>query len=143
MMTINHDILLERATELAEGLTEGSMAQRLVGETVRRTGQGPDTVAWLDALGKRFDRLIARAERQRNAAVHGATTVPAVLETVEPFMARLSGRIVAEKLEDAASGVRALDAMEDARYAALERKDRMSRGETAREALFEPNPAGA
>ncbi len=31
MMTIHHDILLERAVELAEGLTQGSMAQRLVG----------------------------------------------------------------------------------------------------------------
>ena len=143
MMTIHHDILLERAVELAEGLTQGSMAQRLVGETVRRTAAGPDTVAWLDAFGKRFDRLIARAERQRNAAVHGATTIPAVLDTVESFVARLSGRIVAEKLEDAACGVSALDAMEDARYAALERKDRMSKGETAREALFESNPEGA
>jgi hypothetical protein len=139
-MTINHDVLLERAAELADGLTEGTTGQRLVRETVRRTATGPDTVAWLDDFGRRFDRLIARAERQRNAAVHGATTIPAVLKTVEPLVARLSGRIVAEKLEAAATGVRALDAMEDGRYKALARRDRLRRGETARDALFEPEP---
>ena len=69
--------------------------------------------------------------------MHGATTIPAVLETVEPFVAELSGRIVAEKLESAASGVGALDAMEDARYRALARRGRLSQGERARELLFQ------
>ena len=139
-MTICHDKLLEHVTELADTLTEGTMGQRLVREAARRTASGPNTVTWLDDFGRRFDRLIARAERQRNAAVHGATTIPAVLETVEPLMARLSGRIVGEKLEAAATGVPALDAMEDARYNVLARKDRLRKGGTAREVLFEPQP---
>jgi hypothetical protein len=139
-MTICHDKLLEHVNELADRLTAGTMSQRLVPQAARHTGTGPETVEWLNDFGRRFDRLIARAERRRNAAVHGAATIPAVLRTVEPFMARLSGRIVREKLEAAATEVPALHAMEDARYKVLRRKDRLRSGETAREALFESQP---
>ncbi|MGA9762024.1 MAG: hypothetical protein WBQ14_06355 [Gaiellaceae bacterium] len=69
----------------------------------------------IDAKRQQFDTLLNRATRQRNAVVHGIETVPAVIGTVEPFVASLAGTVVATAVEEAGSGSSIQDALERGR----------------------------
>lgn len=131
------DVALRRLPELASTLPEGSMQRRLLDEVARRSYTGEDTTEWLKSFARRFERLLARITRQRNAILHGATTVPAVLASIEPFVRQITGRVVAEQVHAAATGTSAVSNMEIARYGALERLARLRHGEPAHGVLFQ------
>lgn len=131
------DRALRRLPETASDMDEGSMERRLLDEVHRRAGTGADAAAWLEYFDERFERLLARTARQRNAVLHGATTVPAVLASIESFVSQLTNRVVAEKIHAAATGISVVAAMESARYGALERRARLKRGEHPAQVLFQ------
>jgi hypothetical protein len=64
---------------------------------------------------QQFDILLRRAIRQRNAVVHGIETVPAVVATAEPFVARLAATVVATAVGEASSGSPIHEALERGR----------------------------
>jgi ActR/RegA family two-component response regulator len=66
-------------------------------------------------LAQRFDLLLNRALRQRNAVVHGVQTVADVVMSVDAFVARLAGYVVAEAVHGAGAGEDLVEALERAR----------------------------
>jgi hypothetical protein len=135
------DVALRRLPRLASTLPEGSMERRLLDELARRSGSGKDTADWLDYFGLRFEQLLARTNRQRNAVLHGTTTVPAVLASIESFVRQLTSQVVAEQVHAAATRTSAVSNMEIARYGALERLSRLRGGEPADQVLFQARRA--
>ncbi|MFG2006849.1 hypothetical protein ACGFNU_47660 [Spirillospora sp. NPDC048911] len=65
----------------------------------KRTNDPLKARAHLQELEQRFDVLLQRALRQRNAVVHGIRTVPGIVATVDPFIARLSAFIINDAIE--------------------------------------------
>ncbi len=86
--------VIRAAAPLRAHLEPASMEARMLKEVEERTRDGAAAAAWVSESRKRFERLLARTRRQRNAITHGTRTVPAVLETVEPFLDRVAGRLI-------------------------------------------------
>lgn len=86
--------LIANAAAIAALMPLGSSRRRILEMVVRSSSTSPAAQAWMAQFGRQFDVLLARAARQRNAAVHGGATVPAVIETVSPFVADLGTRVV-------------------------------------------------
>jgi hypothetical protein len=88
---------------------------RLERRAAREAGRWAAAPADLRAALKRkeqtFSRLVARALRQRNAVVHGITTVDDVILTTDPFVAHLASFVVAQAVQSAAEGSRLGDAV--------------------------------
>lgn len=74
-----------------------------------------EAMARIHLWGQRFSRLLARALRQRNATVHGVTTVPEVVASVDPFIARVASFVVAQTVVSAAEGSPLVEALERGR----------------------------
>jgi hypothetical protein len=91
---VNLAEVIRMAANLRQHLEPASMQGRMVNEVEQRTADGAAAAAWLNASRMRFERLLARARRQRNAITHGTRTVPDVLRSVEPFLNRLAGRLI-------------------------------------------------
>jgi hypothetical protein len=86
--------VIRLAPSLRPHVAAGSMEERMLAEVEQKTNDGPALAAWLGASRTRFARLLARAKRQRNAVAHGTRAVPGVLETVEPMLDYLAGRLI-------------------------------------------------
>jgi hypothetical protein len=56
----------------------------------------------LEELQRRFNLLLKRALRQRNATIHGVATVPAVVASVDGFIAQLAAVVTARTVASAA-----------------------------------------
>lgn len=130
------DRALRMLPPMAPDTPEGSMERRLLDELIRRTESGQAAAGWLAVFERRFDRLLARTVRQRNAVIHGGRIVPAVLSTIEPFVGQLVGRVVAEKVHAVGSGTSAEQAMDEVRAAVSGRRERLQGGELAEDVLF-------
>jgi hypothetical protein len=91
VLHVDHGEVIRLASNLRQHLEPRSMQERMVAEVEQRTADGAATATWLDESRRRFDQLLARARRQRNAITHGTRTVPDVLVSVEPFLSRLAG----------------------------------------------------
>jgi hypothetical protein len=131
------DAALRRLPLLASEMPEGTMYQRVLDELARRTATGEAAAAWLDAFAQRFDKLLARTVRVRNAILHGAPTVPGVIASVEPFAQQLTARVIGEQLYAVTSDMSIEQVMEDVRYDAIERRIRLERGEHPADVLFQ------
>ena len=92
-------------------------------------------MVFLGRFERRFDIVLARAARQRNAAVHGSVTVPAVIANVLRFSSSLGHRLVHEALAAAAAGEPLLARLERERLIARERRAALSGGRTLNEVL--------
>lgn len=79
---------------------------------------------------QRFDILLDRALRQRNAVVHGVKTVPDVVASVDAFIARVAGYIVAQSVHGAGSSDDLVEAIERGRDHARRTVWRLEQGET-------------
>lgn len=134
------DVALRRLPLLCDHCPEGSLEWRSLKEVARRSHTGADTAEWLDFLGNRFDRLLARAVRQRNAVLHGTTTVPGVVENVDQFIKQLTAYMVSEQLYAATVVHSAISSLEQLRHDALERLARLRAGEPADQVLFRGCP---
>ncbi|MEJ7791970.1 MAG: hypothetical protein WKF65_08375 [Gaiellaceae bacterium] len=86
--------VIRLAPSLRPHVPAGSMEERMLAEVEQKSAGGPAVAAWLATSRTRFDRLLARARRQRNAVAHGTRAVPGILETVEPMLNYLAGRLV-------------------------------------------------
>jgi hypothetical protein len=86
--------VIRLAPSLRPHVAAGSMEERMLAEVQQKTAGGPAVAAWLRTSRARFDRLLARAKRQRNALAHGTRAVPGVLATVEPMLNNLAGRLI-------------------------------------------------
>jgi hypothetical protein len=82
----------------------GSLPRRLTTEVARLTRSGSAAQVWWTQLRGAFDTLLNRAVRQRNAVVHGRTVVPEVVESVSPFLVRLTETLVAQLVYEASEG---------------------------------------
>jgi hypothetical protein len=94
VIQVDHGEVIRLASNLRQHLEPRSMQERMVAEVEQRTADGAATAAWLDESRRRFDQLLARARRQRNAITHGTRTVPDILASVEPFLSRLAGLLI-------------------------------------------------
>jgi hypothetical protein len=83
-----------RIDELIAVADPATMEGRMLIEIKTRLTDGPSARAWLAECETRFDRLLARARRQRNAITHGTRTVAEVVSSIEPFLDRATGRLV-------------------------------------------------
>jgi len=85
----------------------------------------PTAIEALTRLEARFDYLIARTERQRNALIHGTRPAPAVLRTVDGFVGVLNAYIAQEGIRTAETGEEPLQQLERWRIEALQRRQRL------------------
>jgi hypothetical protein len=82
------------AKDLADELDAGSMERRQA-EHLANCAVDPSAAdAWLTSFEARFDVLLRRAIRVRNAITHGGITVPAVVTSVVPFVTALESLVL-------------------------------------------------
>jgi hypothetical protein len=135
--TIRLDEILKSVRELVEDLPDGSLQRRLAAELAGHAASG---AAWLKLLGRldrTFDILLARLVRQRNAVLHGADTVPAVVSSVTNFALDLQQLVVLEQLCAAAHDEPLLTALESHRIRLERIRVRLQAGASPATAMFE------
>lgn len=87
----------------------------------------------------RFSMLLNRALRQRNATIHGVTTVPAVIASVDSFMARIAAFVVVESIHSASEGGDLIQGLERGRVRSRRMLWRLDEDDgTVDQILFEP-----
>lgn len=117
------------APEILQTLPEGSMEHRLARETNDVLSSPEGALKRLHELGDRFDRLLARTERQRNALTHGTGTAEAVVRGVDGFAVVLARYAANEVMHQASTGKEPLIEFERDRVQALERDSRLEAGD--------------
>ncbi len=91
------------------------MQHRMVSEAADLASSGETMTAHLGQLDERFRTLLIRAIRQRNAVMHGAETVPTVLNSCEPFIREVCGQLVSQAVGAAAESEDLTDRLERSR----------------------------
>jgi hypothetical protein len=122
--------------ELQGHLRSDRMGNRIVGWTATQLADGPAAAGRIDEHRARFDVLLRRANRVRNAVLHGNDTVPAVVASVEPFLERLAEAVIGAQLRglETPGGIQAeINELRDHRIAEL---DRLRNGEDPANVLF-------
>jgi hypothetical protein len=122
--------------ELQGHIRPDRMANRIVGWTATQLTDGPAAAGRIDAHRGRFDVLLRRANRVRNAVLHGNDTVPAVVASVDPFLQRLAEAVIGAQLRglETQAGIRAeLGDLRDRHIAEL---DHLRHGASPADVLF-------
>lgn len=86
--------IMEGLSDLAEHLPEGGMETRIVSSAAAWFSDGSAAAERLKEHHQRFDVLLRRATRIRNAVLHGNNTVPAVVESLQSVLEELTGAVV-------------------------------------------------
>lgn len=133
--TFTHGFV-QLAPEILESLHPGSIEHRLARETADVLNSPARALERLGELGKRFDRLLARTERQRNALTHGTGTTESVVAGVDSFAVVVARYAADEVMRQARTGKEPLIEFERDRVHALERDARLAAGEHPLEALW-------
>lgn len=128
--------LAKCAARVLAALPDGSMEQRLVREADAVLTLAEVARVRISELGTRFDRLLARLERQRNALVHGTGTVHPVLSTVDDFAVVLARYVAQEAMRQAETGKEPLIELERERVRALEVDAQLEAGAAPLDVLF-------
>lgn len=129
-------------TDLAGELPEGSMEARIVMSAAASFSCGPAAADRLDQHRRRFDIVLRRAARVRNAVLHGNNTVPAVVESVQSVLEQLTAAVIGAEFLAIESTQEICDILDhrrglrEAELAAL--RDRAS----PKDVLFVPTAAG-
>ena len=97
------------APEVLNALPAGSMEHRLARETAEVLTSPGGALLRLNRLGVRFDRLLARTERLRNALIHGTGTAERLLLGVNDFAVILALYAADEVMRQARTGKEPLD----------------------------------
>jgi hypothetical protein len=113
-----------------------SFAGRIVREACATLTDPHAALLALAALEARFDRLLARTQRQRNALIHGTRPAHAVLETIDGFVRTLNAYMAQESLRTAETGQSPLQQLERSRVQALAQRQRLEEGGDPVEVLF-------
>lgn len=106
------------------------LERRRLREAVTYAADPAATRERLREFEQRFVILLDRALRQRNAVVHGVKTVPDVVASVDRFVARIAGYVVAQSVEGAATGEDLVEAIERGRARSRRTIWRLDEGET-------------
>jgi hypothetical protein len=85
---------------------------------------------------RRFKTLLARAERSRNAVIHGQRPSPSVLATVDGFVTDLGRLVAAESMRTAETRQPPLAYLERWRVELIERRARLQSGANPLTTLF-------
>ncbi len=117
-------------------LAPGSMEERIVREAVEVLTEADAALKRLFVLGQRADRMLDRANRQRNAIVHGTGSTEAVIQNVEPFIVRLADYAADEPLRRAKDGRELLSDFEKDRVQTLERERNLKAGAKPADVLW-------
>jgi hypothetical protein len=94
---------------------EYRLERRALRQVVKFAADPRATRARVELLEHRFDILLARALRQRNAVVHGLKTVDDVVASVDGFVARVAAYVVAQAVYGAGVGEDLVEALERGR----------------------------
>jgi hypothetical protein len=129
-------VFMQRIPDVLAALPESTIERRMVSEAATVVDTASDALAHLDELTSRFRCLLARALRQRNAVVHGAATVPAVVDTCEPFIRQQCGYVVACTVGAVSNLEILLDRLERARAAWLRQRESLRVGNPPADVLF-------
>jgi hypothetical protein len=135
--------LIHHARELAKALPEGLMEQRIIAEAHQYTANPNAVLQRLSDHSSRFDRMIARSVRQRNAIIHGALLTPTVVQSCEQFILGLVSRVVRQTLTAAGTGEGVLERLENSRAAWLRQRDALMRGDPPGDVLFSGDMLGS
>lgn len=119
-----------------DDLVAGTMPHRILRDAMSVLTDSRAARERLEHLARRFDRLLARTERQRNAIVHGTGTVEPVLHAVDPFIRVVSKYVAQEAMRQAETGKPPLLELERSRIRALEREARLQAGDDPLDVLF-------
>lgn len=114
-------IVLRLAAQVAGHFFAGSVQRRRWRELDRLGRTGADAQRWIHQRQNAFDMLLNRAVRQRNAIVHGQSLVPAVIDSVEPFLDQLGGSLVRRWIDAAGGGLTVEEELESNRARLRER----------------------
>ncbi len=109
---------------------------RIVREACAVLSDAATALAAVVRLEARFDRLLARTERQRNALIHGTRPTPGVLATIDEFVSTLNAYMAQESIRTAETGQAPLEQLEQWRVDALLRREQLERREDPVEVLF-------
>lgn len=115
---------------------DNAFSGRIVREACAALTDPQAALATLTRLKARFDCLIARTERQRNALIHGTRPTQNVLDTVDGFLQTLNAYMAQESFRTAETGQAPLAQLERWRVDALTRKQRLEKGDNPVEVLF-------
>jgi hypothetical protein len=107
--------VLQLAAEVAPHFLSGTIDRRRWRELDRIGRTGTAAREWVEARSRAFDTLLNRAVRQRNATVHGQALVPAVIDSVEPFLDVLGGGLVRRWIDAAGGGTTVEQELESSR----------------------------
>jgi hypothetical protein len=113
-----------------------SFSGRIVREACAALTDSHAALLAVGALEARFDRLLARTQRQRNALIHGTRPTHAVLDTIDGFVRTLNAYMAQESLRTAETGQSPLQQLERWRVQALMRRQRLEKEEDPVEVLF-------
>ncbi len=106
------------------------LERRRLRQAVKYAADPTATRDRLREFEQRFVILLDRALRQRNAVVHGVKTVPDVVGSVDRFVARIAGYVVAQSVEGAGTGEDLVEAIERGRARSRRTVWRLDKGET-------------
>lgn len=90
---------MRHGDELADLLEHHDMGRRIVRAAAASVADGHAAAARLREHSRRFDLLLARANRVRNATLHGNDVAVSVADSVDFFVARLAGTIITGQLD--------------------------------------------
>jgi hypothetical protein len=134
--------IMEGLGDLAGVLPEGSMEARIVTSAAAFFSDGQRAVERHEEHGRRFDVLLRRAARVRNAVLHGNNTVPTVVESVQTVLEQLTAAVISAEFHAIESTQEIRDILDhrrvlrEAELAAL--RDRAS----PKDVLFVPTAPG-
>jgi hypothetical protein len=107
--------VLQLAAEVAQHFLPGTIDRRRWRELDRIGRTGAAAQEWVEGRSRAFDTLLNRAVRQRNAIVHGQALVPAVIDSVEPFLDALGAGLVHRWIDAAGGGTSVEQELESSR----------------------------
>lgn len=84
-----------------------------------------------------IDRLLSRARRVRNAVLHGNDTVPATVESVEPFVQDLCHILISQQLHALRERMTLAQVLAEDRDRVIRSLEHLRRGEAPDRALFD------
>jgi hypothetical protein len=133
---VNHAELAKVHAACGHLWEANAFSGRIVREACAVLTDPQAALALLVRLEARFDRLVARTERQRNSLIHGTRPAYGVLNTIDRFVNDLNAYMAQESLRTAESGQTPLQELEHWRVAALLRRQKLEQGNDPVEVLF-------
>jgi hypothetical protein len=117
---------------IARGLVENRLLRRALAVLT----QADEALRWLAEGEDRFETLLARTKRCRNAVIHGQRPSVGSLATVDEFVRDLGRLVAQESMRSAETGDAPLSQLERWRGELVEQRARLEIGERPLTVLF-------